>query len=244
MRASIDFRTGMAGEVPLLLARAAGAEPPLPTVLWLHGFGVDSEVHRKELARLAEAGFLAVGVDAVGHGRRLLPDVVGRIRAAPNEEALPAMVDLAARTALEVPGVVDALVRDHGADEARMAVAGVSMGAYGVYRSVVVEPRLRVAAAILGSPEWPHPESPGDELEALARAALLSVVAERDENVPPAAARRLHERLESHFPEAMHRFVEIPAAVHLMNEEQWEVAMQEMLGWLRRHTGRSGAREE
>jgi alpha-beta hydrolase superfamily lysophospholipase len=40
----------------------------LPTVLWFHGFTAGKATHRPEFATLAEAGFLAVGIDAAGHG--------------------------------------------------------------------------------------------------------------------------------------------------------------------------------
>ncbi|HEX7239208.1 MAG TPA: alpha/beta fold hydrolase [Longimicrobiaceae bacterium] len=233
----VVFERRAAGGVPLLLARPEGREGPLPAVLWLHGFGVDKETHRPELERLARAGFLAVGVDAAGHGERRLPDLDARIDA-PREEALRTMLELASATADDVPGVLRALVRDGVADPARLAVAGISMGGYAVYRAVVVEPALRAAVALLGSPEWPRPDSPHLHVDALRRAALLSVTAERDENVPPDAARRLHRVLAAGHPDpGRQRYVELPGAEHLMSEEHWRAAMDETLAWLNLHAG-------
>lgn len=60
--------------------------------------------------------------------------------------------------------------------------------------------------------------------------AVLSITAERDENVPPAAARRFHQQHSG-----THKYVEIAGAEHLMNEEQWNVAMAEMIAWLTHH---------
>jgi hypothetical protein len=231
----ITFQTRTIGGVPLLLAVPAAAARPLPAVLWFHGFGVDKETHRKELRQLAEAGFLGVGVDAAGHGARRLADLAER-QATPHEQALRTMIDLVSLTADEVPAVVRALVDEGLADGERIGAAGVSMGGYVVYRVVLVEPAIRAAVSILGSPEWPHGDSPHHHLDGFRRTALLSVTAERDENVPPAAARELHRRLAEADPEsARHRYVELPGAVHLMGEDDWNRTMDETLRWLDRH---------
>ncbi len=232
---AITFQTRTVGGVPLLLALPADAAGPLPLVPWFHGFGVDNGTHRKELRQLAEAGFLAVGVDAAGHGARRLPDLDAR-QAAPHEQALRTMIELAAQTADEVPGVVRALVDEGLADGERVGVAGVSMGGYVVYRAVLVEPAIRAAVSILGSPEWPDGDSPHQHLDGFRHTALLSVTAQRDENVPPAAARELHRRLAEADPGSpLHRYVELPGAVHLMSEEHWNQVMDETLRWLSLH---------
>lgn len=231
----IEFRSERKEGVPLLLAQPSTGEGPLPTVLWFHGFGVDKETHRKELAQLAGAGFLAVGMDAAGHGERRLPDLDARTDA-PRAEALRTAVELAEATAREVPAVVRALAAEGLADGARVAVAGISMGAFVVYRAVVEEPSLRAAVAILGSPEWPVGESPHRHLEAFRRVALLSITAELDENVPPGPARELHRRLaEGHPRPELARYVELPGAVHLMGAADWDTTMAETLRWLAAH---------
>ncbi|HEX6036649.1 alpha/beta hydrolase family protein [Longimicrobium sp.] len=231
-----DFDSRSLAGVPLLLARRPDAHGPLPAVLWFHGFGVDKETHRKELAQLADAGFLAVGVDAAGHGARRLPDLVER-QAAPRDEALRTMIALVAQTAAEVPAIVRALADEELADVDRVGIAGISMGGYVVYQATAVCPGLRAAVALLGSPEWPEGGGPDGALDALGRVALLSVTGECDENVPPRAARTLHARLAEAHPRATQRYVEIPGAVHLMAEAHWHQAMDETLRWLRLHLG-------
>ena len=231
----IRFETRTVEGVPLLLAFPPAGEAPFPAVLWFHGFGVDKETHRKELAQLAEAGFLAVGVDAAGHGARRLPDLDARMDA-PQAEALVTAVTLAEETAREVPAVVRALVEEGTADAGRVAVAGISMGAFVVYRAVVEMPALRAAVAILGSPEWPVGDSPHRHPEAFHAVALLSITAERDENVPPGPARELHRRLaEDHPRPELARYVELPGAVHLMGAGDWDTTMRETLAWLTAH---------
>ena len=220
----------------MLLARPERAAPPLPVVLWFHGLSVDKETHRKELEWLARAGFLAVGVDAAGHGERRLPDLDARIDVS-REETIRFMLGLVEQTAREVPGIVRALADDGLADLERVGMVGVSMGGYLLYRALLEEPPPRAAVAILGSPEWPEGDSPHRHLDALRRVALLSITAEHDENVPPAAARELHRRLREG---ERARYVELPGAVHLMNEADWERTMAETLGWLERHLRASG----
>ncbi|HZG42328.1 MAG TPA: alpha/beta fold hydrolase [Longimicrobium sp.] len=234
MDRSIAFESRTGGGVPLLLAFPPTGEAPHPMVFWFHGFGVDKEVHRKELEQLARAGFLAVGVDAAGHGARRLADLDAR-QAAPHDEALRTMIDLAARTAGEVPSIVRALAEEGLGDAKRVGAVGVSMGGYVVYHAVLVEPRIRAAVAILASPEWPEGDSPHHHLDGFRRTALLSITAERDENVPPAAARELHRRLAMEHPKASQKYVELAGAVHLMSEEHWTQAMDETLRWLKEH---------
>jgi len=202
--------TRLAG-VPALFIGERNAPP----VLWFHGFGVEKETHRRELEQLAEGGFLAIGIDAAGHGERRLPDLDARI-AAPREAAKATMLALARATADEVPSMIDAL----GVE--RIAIAGISMGGYVVYAALARDPRIRTAVALLGDPELlaTDPE----------HVALLSINGECDENVPPHGARSLHARLHG-----THRYVELAGEPHLVSESAWKRVMTLTIGWLREH---------
>ena len=226
----------MAPRVPVLAIKPPGGSPPYPTVLWFHGLGVDKETHRKELEQLAAAGFLAVGVDAAGHGERALPSLRQRIDEASQRDALALMLPLVELTARDVPVVVRQL-RDEGlADERRIALAGISMGAFVVYRAIVLVQNIRAAVALLGSPEWPEGISPHWTPDAFRSTALLSITGERDTNVPPDGARRFQAKLQgdSHRA-AVSKYLEIPGAEHLMRESHWGMAMEATLEWLRCH---------
>ena len=196
------------GDVPvLLIAESLGR--PRPAVLWYHGLTASKEANRKELEQIAREGFLAVAVDAVGHGAR-------------RDTRERPFRDLVHESVAEVPSLIDALVAGGHADEKRIGIAGVSFGGFILYRALNIEPRLRAAVALVGSP--PKEMKPPS-------AALLSITAERDERVPPNHAREFHQSLPAN---ARFRYVEFPGAQHIMTAPQWNTAVAEMLDWFNR----------
>jgi hypothetical protein len=92
------------------IERAAGRG----TVLFYHGFGGSKERVEPGLVELARAGFLAVGLDAVGHGERRLAgfDTVfaDQRRDEHFEETETDFLRLIDATAAEIPSVIDDLV--------------------------------------------------------------------------------------------------------------------------------------
>ncbi|MBK8384811.1 MAG: prolyl oligopeptidase family serine peptidase [Candidatus Accumulibacter sp.] len=117
----------------------------------MHGLGADKELHRSDLQRFAAAGLLAIGVDAVGHGQRRLPDFEQQF-AQPPAQRERLFNTLVAQTVAELPGLLDALVDGGLSDPQRLAVAGVSMGGCITYGAVSRDRRFRAAVALLGSP--------------------------------------------------------------------------------------------
>jgi dienelactone hydrolase len=234
---TVLFEKRRLGAAPALIARPSSVRLPLPTVLWFHGFTAGKATHRPELAVLAEAGFLAVGIDAAGHGERRLPDFEERFSGTKDENDRE-FYALVAETAAEVPGIVDLLCRDGLADEARIGAAGVSMGGMITYGAVAIDPRIRAAVALLATPEWPHSASPHLEIERFFPTALFSITAERDEAVAPAAARSFHAELEERYrryPERL-RYVELAESLHMMTPADWAWSIRESVEWLSRFT--------
>jgi uncharacterized protein len=220
--------------VPALIAQPANVVAPLRTVLWFHGFRADALAHAAELERCAALGFLAVGIDAVGHGARSDPDLAERTTSAGG--ALPVMLELVDQTIDELPAFVDELVSMHGAHRRRISAVGISMGAFLVYRSIKAGILWRSSVALLGSPRFNGDAgSPHLALETFRRVALLSITAEHDENVPPGSVRRLHTELEEFAgSSSAHRHHELRGSGHLTSAAHWAEAMSETLDWLQR----------
>jgi uncharacterized protein len=234
---SVLFEKRRLGAAPALIARPASASLPLPTVLWFHGFTAGKVTHRPELETMAESGFLAVGIDAAGHGERRALDFEERF-AGTEEENERAFFSLVAETTAEVPEILDLLCRDGLADEARIGAAGVSMGGMITYGAVTIDRRVRAAVALLATPEWQHPASPHLEIDRFYPTALLSITAERDETVSPDTARAFHSELEERYrqhPERL-RYVELEGSLHMMTIADWAWSIRKSIGWLARFT--------
>lgn len=222
--------------VPVLIAEPSAASgEPVPVVFWHHGFRADALAHAAELERCAAAGFLAIGVDAVAHGARGDAALPRRIADSP-AGAMPVMLDIVRETLRELPLLLDALAMEFPIDRARVSMVGISMGAFLAYRAIVAGPPVRSVVALLGSPEWPHAESPHHSLHAFQGVAVCSITAERDVSVPPAPVERLHHTLQQVFPtSARHRHHQLRGAGHLTSADEWAEAMRETLDWLKRH---------
>lgn len=237
---SVVVERRLLAEVPLLIVCPAGGVMPLPTVLWFHGLGADKELHLPELRRFAGLGLLAIGVDAVGHGQRRLADFEQQF-ARPPAQTARLFNSLVAQTVAELPRLIDALVDGGLSDPQRIAVAGVSMGGCIVYGAASNDRRLRAAVALLGSPAWLQPANAALPVEHFFPTALLSITAEKDEVVPPAAARALHGQLEARYRQQPDRldYRTIAGASHFMSPEDWCSAVDDACAWLVRFVGQN-----
>ncbi len=218
--------------VPVLIAEPEPSDGPLPVVFWVHGFTADALAHAGELERCAAAGFLAIGLDAVGHGARVDHGMRARIDASP-AGALPVMLDIVEATIAELPALISGVAETVAIDPARVSMVGISMGAFLAYRAIVVGPPLRSVVALLGSPVWPRTSSPHQWQHRFQTVALLSVTAEFDVSVPPDPVRRFHQSLRTVFPtSARHQHHELRGAGHLTSAAEWAEAMDATLYWL------------
>jgi dienelactone hydrolase len=226
------------GEVPALAAHdgAPADAAARGTVLVYHPLGQDKSLHADDLERLAAAGFLAVGLDAIAHGERRVAGAYARLRGDP----LGALLEVVTATAAEVPGIVDGLVDRAWAVPGRVGIAGVSLGGFVAYGAALSDRRIAAAACIAASPAWgPDPRSPHRHPERFFPLALLSITAEADALVPPGPARQLHAALAPLYaaaPERL-RLVELPGETHWMSTEGWERARDEAEAWFGRFLG-------
>lgn len=222
------------GEAPALLAyRGSPTEAAAKgTILFHHGLGASKEANKVELKSLASQGYLAVGLDNVGHGARRYEDFDERFS---GRHVRAELIHAVEQTAAEVPTVVDALLANYGASEARLGIGGISMGGFIAYGALLADPRLKVATPILGSPRWwsDAPGSPHRHLDLVFPRAILSQNAGRDENVLPKDAREFHEQLAVYYASApeRQRYVEFPDAEHFMPERDWTTLWKNVLEW-------------
>jgi len=215
--------------------------PGGPVVLVYHGLGASKDVQRKELEALAAAGFMGIAVDAVGHGERRWPDFEARMRA----DSANTFLEMVRATVDEIPDLVDHLTERFG--PAPLGITGISMGGFITYAAPLVEPRLRAAVSILGSPDWrvgpgsdPRPEllerSPHHFPERYYPLALLALNAGRDVNVPAEPARQFVRALTPRYapnPERL-AYHEYPDAEHFMPEAEWNDLWGRTVDWFRR----------
>jgi dipeptidyl aminopeptidase/acylaminoacyl peptidase len=235
MTITLEGRT-IAG-APVLLARDAQRPDPRPAVLWYHGFSVEAATHETELKRFASAGLLAVGVDAVAHGNRRRAGFEQWF-AGSGERFETRFVEVVRESVAEVPSLVNALIAEGLTDATSLAVAGISMGGFIAYGAIAEEPRIRSAFVLLGSPRWQRDPSPADVPERFCDVALLSINAQCDVNVRPAAARAFHEQLDRTCGSTeLRRYVELPGETHFLSEEAWRTTITAGTDWLVRWTG-------
>ncbi len=219
------------------------------TILFYHGLGGTKEDWGSTpfCLALAQAGFLVVSVDLVGHGERRYPDFDTRFlqireRKATAPGAFEAdILTVVRETAQEVPRIIDDLLVRGWAHLQGIGIAGLSLGADVVYAAIVAEPRIGAATAILGSPEWKlsWAESPHRFPERFFPVALLSQTAGADTHVPPGATRAFHQRLTPSYASAPDRlaYIEFPGVDHDLSEHAWKQAVENMVAWFQRFLG-------
>ena len=212
------------------------------TVLFYHGFGGTKERPDAYLTALEEAGFLAVSLDAVGHGERRLADfdlIFNEERWDADFEATETdFLKLIDDTAAEVPSIIDDLLSRDLAREDGVGVSGRSLGGNVCYAAVLADPRVRAIASIVGSPEWtlPRPHSPHHHPDRFFPAAILSQAAEFDEHCPPGPIQAFHSALEPWYrqePDRI-RYVEYPGVGHFLTPELDADSCARMVAWFER----------
>jgi uncharacterized protein len=232
--------TTIAG-VPASLTCRASAELAARhgTVLLYHGFGGTRERVGYYAAALAQAGLLAVSLDAVGHGERRRPDfdvVFSDERWDREFEATETdFLQLIDETAAEVPAIIDDLIDRGLARDDGIGIAGRSLGGNVCYAAVLADSRIRAAAPVVGSPEWtlPRPHSPHHHPDRFFPAAILTQAAEFDEHCPAGPIREFHARLAQYYRQDQDRvaYVEYPGVGHFLTPELNDESCRRMTAW-------------
>jgi uncharacterized protein len=210
------------------------------TILFYHGFGASKETCVAVLSGLAEAGFLAIGIDGIGHGERRYPDFDERFP--PSEPYLvgnmrleAAFLSVVRATVREVPFLLTTLVERRWAHPGRIGISGFSFGGLVTYGAVVADRRIQAAAPVAASPQWklPWPDSPHLHLDRFYPTALLSQTAGKDTNQLPSFVRGFHKRLAPYYTQAPERlrYIEYPDSPHEFPEEVREQAWNAVVSW-------------
>lgn len=201
-------------------------------ILLYHGLRSSLASLENEADRLADAGITVVLVDAPHHGGRH-SSVLGTM---PDALSLPGhhvLLRLLREARDEVPSLVDqALALGHR----KVAIGGVSFGAFIALAAATIEPRLAATVSILGTPDWTPRDgiTPADLESAVAESPhlrsflparpLLLLNGGDDDNVRPTAARELAARLAPVYAEAgvtlLHR--EYPGVTHWPPADVWD----------------------
>jgi len=234
---------------------AAGG--PFPVAICLHCFRGAKEDLEPWCRDLAARGIFAITIDAHLHGERSIAGIFhgDNIASLGGEYSVWVHQSSIARTAKDVPIILDALTRRPDVDASRVAATGFSMGASTAMVLAWGEPRVRVVASIVGAVDFwwdvtklpPGPEqekrkaSYGPRLRELVGSidpkprfarippkAVCLINAGHDEYIDIESLRRFVADLEPAYgPDRGNlRFVPFPEAGHGVTEAMWKEARE------------------
>jgi len=238
---------------------------PFPVAIALHGFRCAKEELEAWCRDLAARGVFALALDAHLHGERSVAGVFhgDKIASLGAEYSIWVHQTSIARTARDVPVILDSLARRPDMDVSRVAAAGVSMGGATAMVLAWREPRVRVVASIIGAVDFwwdvtklpPGPEQearkasygprlrelvasldPRPRLARIPPKALFLTNGGRDEYIDLESVRRFVAEIEPLYggDRSRLRFLPFPEAGHGVTEAMWKEAQE----WIVRGLGR------
>lgn len=206
------------------------------------------------LSALAAAGFVALSFDPVQHGERRV-ETQEQLRARVRGNIRRYFWPILAQTAEETPTVIDWAIAHLGVAET-VGMGGISMGGDIAIAATAVDPRIRVVAAAIATPDWLRPgsfEAPG-EADAVAQAcydrrnplthladyhhcpAISFQCGADDQQVPPDGALRFMAALnQTHYaahPDRLEATLH-PGVAHAFPAPSWAKCIQ----WFQKHLG-------
>lgn len=240
--------------VPAIAVHPA-AGGPFPVCLVLHYFRGTKEDFEPWCRDLAAQGMFALAIDAYLHGERSVAGIFhgDNIASLGEEYSIWVHQTSIARTARDVPVILDALAARPDVDVSRVAATGMSMGASTAMVLAWREPRVRVVASIVGAVDFwwdvtkipPGPEqdakkaSYGPRLQELVTSldphtrlaqmpprALCLLNGGRDGYIDIESVRRFAADLKPLYqdhPDRL-RFVPFPEAGHEVTDAMWKEA--------------------
>jgi alpha-beta hydrolase superfamily lysophospholipase len=245
----------MLAGVPALATSVGFAEQAAErgTVLILHGKTARKEAQHRDARSLAERGYLAVALDAVGHGERRYVDFEARFAAGDPARAERSFFEVVQQSAVELPIVLEAMAARGWAHPGRVGAVGISMGGFILFGAVAARCRLDGVATIGASPVWRGAggaaggeRSPHQRLGRFFPTPLLMVTGADDPVVPPSPARELHAQLLPRYEKAPERlrYLECAGEEHLFSPPAWDLAWSEVCAWFERFLVEPAAADE
>lgn len=242
--------------VPAIAVHPASGGP-FPVCIALHSFRGAKENLDPWCRDLARRGIFAIAIDAHLHGERTIAGVFhgDNIASLGGEYSIWVHQTSIARTAKDVPVLLDALARRPDVDASRVAATGVSMGGSTAMVLAWREPRVVVVASIVGAVDFwwdvtklpPGPEqearkaSYGPRLRELVASidpkprvaqvspkALCLINGGLDGYIDIASVRRFVADLQPLYREAPARlrFLPFPEAGHGVTDAMWKEAQE------------------
>jgi hypothetical protein len=230
---------------------------PFPVCIVLHCFRGAKENLEPWCRELAARGIFAVAIDAHLHGERSIAGIFhgDDIASLGGEYSIWVHQMSIARTAQDVPIILDALARRADIDASRVAATGMSMGGSTAMVLAWREPRVRVVASLVGAVDFwwdvtklppgleqeARKESYGPRLRELVASIdpkprfaqmppkrLCLINGGRDEYIDLKSIRNFVAELTPLYRESPDRLSFVPFADvgHGVTEEMWQEAQQ------------------
>jgi dienelactone hydrolase len=234
--------------IPVLVCHERRSQPS-PVVILAHGFTGSKEDWRDRMPHLAARGYFVAALDNRDHGDRPRADFTGRACSNGKWNVL-AIRQMIQETADDIRIVLNQILLQPGVDKDRIALAGVSMGAFSSLKAMVADRRIRVVVSILGSPYWDDifegTVEEGD-LEALRRLnafarhrqpasfqgrffprAVLLQVGELDRHINSRRVADIYRQMVKGYSNTPERWecVQYPGVAHEFTSQMWEQTLQ------------------
>lgn len=210
-------------------------------VIILHGSEVSKETNQTDMQRLEDSGYWSVCIDAPHHGERNDGYMKIAARCNPREQYLM-MLSVVNQEAAEVAE----LVRIFKSKGKKVALLGISMGAYAVFAALMLTKEADLYAAFMGNPDFrfkgnstfsmPEVTGPADNMEGIFPANIFMVNAGQDEFVDPEGARKFYNNLKVYYETTPKKLclLEYPESSHMMRAEDWFDAWKQFIDQLGR----------
>jgi len=241
--------------IPALIFHTDGTKKPL--VICQHGFTGNKESMLTTCLMLADAGFVAVSIDAEKHGERKDPEILRRLSQDPAQ-----FFHVLAGTVEAVRKVIDYVGENLDVDLERVGMMGVSMGAIITLLAATAEERLKAIVSVIGGANFQvlvrksslykiglerklvekFAQSPGEligkydpinKVHLFRSIPVLLLNGEGDDLIPLECATSLYEALKPHYQDAPDR---LRMKVYKGIGHEYTSEMErEVVEWLRRN---------